>query len=64
MAIPYIQSMEEYYFGRIFVKKKSVSMQQHFKQCVWKQRRLKRKCFGISEAELLRFDSINIVSLQ
>ena len=41
-----------------------MSMQQHFEQIVGKQRRLERKFFGISEAELLRFDCVNLFSLK
>ena len=42
---------------------KSVSMQQHFEQCLGKQRGLER-IFGISEADLLRFNCINLLSPQ
>ena len=39
-------------------------MQQHFEQFVGKERRLERMFMGISETELLRFDCVNLVSLQ
>ena len=50
------------YFQRVAHIVKSVSMQQHFEQFVGNQRRLERKCFGISEAELQRFDCVNVSS--
>ena len=39
-------------------------MHRYFEQFVGKQRRLERKCFGISEAQLLSFDCVNLFSLQ
>ena len=43
---------------------KSMSKQQHFEQFVGKQRRLEGKYLGISEAEPLRFDCVNQLSLE
>ena len=39
-------------------------MQLHFEQFVGKQRRLERKFLCISDAELLRFDRVNVLALQ
>ena len=44
--------------------KKRMSMQQRFKQCMGKQRRLEGKYLDISEAEPLRFDCVNQFSLE
>ena len=37
---------------------------KHFEQLMGKQRRLESKCLGISDAELLRFDCVNLFFLQ
>ena len=50
-------------FKRVAHVEKSVSMQQHFKQFVGKQRGPEGKNLGISEAEPLRFDCVNQFSL-
>ena len=51
-------------FQRVAHLAKRVSMQQHLKQFVEKERRLESKFVGISEAEKLRFDCLNLFSLQ
>ena len=51
-------------FQRVTQLTKSVSMQQHFEHFIGKQRRLERKFLRISEAELLRFDCVNLFYLQ
>ena len=46
------------------ILKKSVSMQQHFEQVVGKHRILEGKYLGNSEAEPLRLDCVNQLSLE